>query len=542
MASQFQVDVTGARAAAEIHRTLARLRTASERAEMLGERYAVHALAFFSLIYFALSFIHARIRLLWHDELYTLYLSRIPSASELYKALLTGADQHPFAFYRVTHYSMAALGQNELGLRFPSIVFFWAACACLFVFVSRRTSRIYGLMAFLFPMVTLAGAYAIEARGYAGLLFGAALAMVCWDAGARGKRRKAALAGLAFSMALASAFHYYAVFLIVPFAAAELARSLRARTLDPPVWAAFAFLYAPVLLAYPFIRPMRAMSSHFWAAPGWSEALDFFTVTLGPSLPSLVAFALAIAFLLLFLPAGARSGATRPARAESLAAEDVALALGFCAIPFAAMLAAKLVTHAFYFRYVIEAVLGPVLLACILLYRLMDGRRAAAAAFVLIAGAQFVFGSGIQAILQDRATRRGLTAEAAHLASLTPADLPIAIGDPRTFMQLGYYASPRLKRRITYLSDPGRSLKYVDFDTFDAGMDKLRPWFQLNVVEYAAFLRRYNRFLVYTEPQAAWGWSLLALLDDGYHPVILWQNGSRILMRIDPPPASARSF
>src|SRR5262245_24841419 len=96
-----------------------------------------------SALYFVITAVLASRRLLEHDEFFTLNLSRIASYSELWTALLTGADQHPPLFYRLTHASLEAFGENHLALRLPAALGFWVATLCLYAFVRRRTSPLF---------------------------------------------------------------------------------------------------------------------------------------------------------------------------------------------------------------------------------------------------------------------------------------------------------------------------------------------------------------------------------------------------------------
>ena len=102
-----------------------------------------------SILYFATTLTLSSKKLLWDDEFFTLNLSRIPRFSDLWKALLTGADQHPPLFYRLTHASMSVFGTSQIGLRLPSMLGFWILTLCVFTFVSRRTSTLYGYVAML---------------------------------------------------------------------------------------------------------------------------------------------------------------------------------------------------------------------------------------------------------------------------------------------------------------------------------------------------------------------------------------------------------
>ena len=52
---------------------------------------------------------------------------------------------------------------------------------CVFGFVVRRASRLYGLVAVLLPIATIAHGYAYEARAYGLVLGFSAAALLCWQ-------------------------------------------------------------------------------------------------------------------------------------------------------------------------------------------------------------------------------------------------------------------------------------------------------------------------------------------------------------------------
>ena len=82
-------------------------------------------LAGFSILYLGVTSLVASQRPLWNDELYTLYIARLHSMTDVWEALLTGAEQLPPLFYLLTRASLALLGTNELSLRLPEVVGFW---------------------------------------------------------------------------------------------------------------------------------------------------------------------------------------------------------------------------------------------------------------------------------------------------------------------------------------------------------------------------------------------------------------------------------
>jgi hypothetical protein len=204
-------------------------------------QYAFLLLA--SLGYFAITFYRAPRRLFWFDEIFTLYIARLPDLASIWSACIHGVDFYPAMLYLLTHWSQAAFGANELGARIPQVVGFWVFCQCLYRFVSIRTNALAGFIALLWPITTPGYWYAYEARSYGLVLGFFGLALISWQAATdqahsecvvrvneqahsecvvrvkekRSSRRSIPLAGLAVSLIGAALCHGYTFLFFVPF-------------------------------------------------------------------------------------------------------------------------------------------------------------------------------------------------------------------------------------------------------------------------------------------------------------------------------------
>jgi hypothetical protein len=77
-----------------------------------------------------------------------------------------------------------------------------------------------------------------------------------------------------------------------------------------------------------------------------------------------------------------------------------------------------------------------------------------------------------------------------------------------------HYAPPRLKPRLVFLADETAAVRYMGFDTIDGGVRHLLPWAEMNVVDYAGFVKQTREFLVYrnlVRPE----WVTPRVMDDG---------------------------
>ena len=246
-------------------------------------RLAAHrwlGLLAFSAIYLSATVILAGRRPLWNDEIYTYEFTQTRGVGGLWRALETGADQAPPLSYLLTRASFGAFGVSRLTIRLPEIVAFLLFCVCMYLFVARRTNRLYGLVAMLLPTLTAAYYYASEARAYAFVLGFGALALVCWQLATEGVSRRITVVGLALSLALATSSHYYAVLLLVPLGLGELTRALTVRRIDAWVWVAFTGALVPLVALIQLVRAAHRYSADFWGRPSWSDAPKFYSFLL----------------------------------------------------------------------------------------------------------------------------------------------------------------------------------------------------------------------------------------------------------------------
>ncbi len=187
---------------------------------------------------------HAAHDIYGDDELTTWFIVRLPSLSEMWRALLGGFDQVLPLTHLLVRLAHSLFGASQLASRPPAAAGFWVGLLSVYLFLKR-------LVAAIFPVATLAWDYVVVARAYAVLQGATGFAMVCWQTATSGSRlRKPALAGITVGLTIALSTHVMAIMLALPFALGELLRCIPRRRIDFPVWAAFA-LSAPVLVIYP---------------------------------------------------------------------------------------------------------------------------------------------------------------------------------------------------------------------------------------------------------------------------------------------------
>jgi hypothetical protein len=253
---------------------------AGQAQQVYGLRIRWHeAVLLFLAIYLPAAIQVARLRPFSEDEMFTLALGRIRSPHELWSALLTGADQHPFLFYRLSGLLLGVLNPPELALRWPSVVAGLVLAVAIFVYLTPRTSAVYGFIGMLLVSSTAAWSYASEARGYEMMTAAIAVAFVAWQAV---ERRRGAAVGLAAAALLAVCSHYYAVLALFPIAVGEMALAVRARRMRWSVWLALASGGLPLVLSLPLLRAAHGYVPTFWGKPSTGSIADTYTFLFQP--------------------------------------------------------------------------------------------------------------------------------------------------------------------------------------------------------------------------------------------------------------------
>lgn len=498
----------------------------------------------FSLVYILITCAIASRRMLWNDELFTLYISRLGSLSDILAVLSTGADQNPPSFYWLTYGVVQWLGETQLAIRLPEVAGVLLMSLCLFRFVSKRSSSLYGMAATVFPLTTIAYEYAYEARPYGLVLGFSGMALLCWQGATESpSRRLWWLIGLAASGAAATSSHYYAVFLLIPLGVGEIVRTFMRQRIDFPIWVSLGGILAPLALFYPVIQEARSYSHHFWAQPEWHLIPGFYYTLMIPAIGPIVAALIVSSLWPTEEPSRKRSQFI-PSPSLSFPWHEIAAAIGFVAIPIVAVVMGKLVIGAFTYRYALSAVIGFSILLAIAVRRI-DGERAImGTCFTLFFCGWFVMAAVIQ-FKHQTVTATSWSNNYEFLQSGVDPILPIVAADLHTFMTLAYYAPPAVSSRVVYLADPQASLRYLGHDTVDRGILGLKPWFPVVVEEYGSYVASHDRFLVYLQVQGErswlgyywgrpweWSWLLYELPSAPVHIKLLSRNDDGLLFLV----------
>ena len=477
--------------------------SAGRLAEALSRiKYVV--LVLFSITYVIETCYFASRKLFWFDELFTVYMSRLPDFASTWRAVLSGTDFNPPLLYELTRFSELLFGEGHIAARLPGIIGFGVFCLCLFRFVSIRSSALGGFISMLFPLVTGAYWYAYEARSYGVVLGFGGVALICWQGAAMQlERRWYWLAGLAGALACAMLTHTYAVMLVVsPIVIGELARTVSFRRVDWPIWVAIMVASAAILPSVTLVRSvlLTAGSVEFFDATLFKVAKAY-QLYLAPAAGVFLG-----ALVLLLAPQTTRpsnvSLATHVGKHQSY--EIVALFV-FVLIPVFAYLTSKLTGAPFVSRYGISCVAGFAGLLGIAI-----ARRPAIAVgvlFILVAQIGFSFLQFARSIsILEPSSSFWLSTYTPHfmqrytmMTRVPDKAMPIVLLDMLEFLPIFYYAPESLAPRLTYLVDP----KAEEIGLLYLKLQKCcrAPG---NVSNLPDLLSSHVRFLVYGGPRSAY--------------------------------------
>lgn len=462
----------------------------------LGSRKRL-LLLLFAAVYFPGFCLIAAKSVISNDELFTLYIARLPHFRAVWAALATGAEQTPPLFYAIARADIKVFGTSGLALRLPELLAFALLCFSLFQIVARRTTPGYGFLAMLFPFMTTAFNYVVEARAYPLVLCFSAFALLCWMWLAEGRHRVLALAGIAVSLAAAISSHYYAVLSLFPIGLGEVVRSLRRKRMDVGVWVALGLSLSPLLLFLPLIESARKFAPHFWAKPHWSSMVYFYEhFLLTPTAVPLLAILLVVVGASVLRPMheyGGESGS-----ASRIPAHEVAAAVGFLLIPVVGIVLAKTVVGAFSDRYALPAVIGLSIIIGWGLYAVLRERRAIVFGLGLLL-CLFLVAKEVQTWRRAAAYRSWKVSTYSFLETYARGDVPIVITGSTAFTELTYQAPKAVAGRLLYLADPRMALQYTGTNSAEKGLLQMKHWAGLNVQSFHTFAVSGRTCYIYLE-------------------------------------------
>jgi hypothetical protein len=436
---------------------------------------------------------------MWLDEIYTLITAQQANLGEIVKATLEGCDGAPPLYAMMVHAILPWVRVPALVVRVPSTLGYCGMLLCLLAFCHRRLTAVYSFVAALLACNACL-VYATEGRGYGIVMGCAAGALLCWQAAADGRRRMLALPLLALCLALMTAAHYYSIFFAIPLCVAEMVRWRRTGKLDIGVLAAMASVPIVLGLHYPFIEASRRFQEHFWSQAKWHSISlvynNFFN-------PWLAASGAVIALL--------ARGAGRRVKQAGLTSPEWVAGGAFLLMPLVVVVLAKYTTHAFVGRYILWSITGDAVLAAGLLW--VAARGASAAGLGMMGVLLALLCAREATSLHSRPDLRNGETILRQLERLPDSSEPIVVPSNIVFMELAYYAEPRLRERLIFPVSRELGLRYLGYDTPQLIMSAIGHRTPLNIVPYDAVLAANPHFILAVLP---WDYLNLDLVKSGY--------------------------
>ncbi len=423
---------------------------------------------------------------MWIDELYTLYIVRQASASEMIKALLEGCDGQPPAYDLIVRPLSSVLGNEPLAIRLPSTIGFIGMLVCLLVFCQRKLPALYALLAALLVADSCLW-FASDGRAYGLVLGCAGGALLAWQSASEGRHRRLSLILMSLCMSLMVALHYFAIFFLGPFLAAEFVRALSSRRPDYGVLVALAPPLAILALHYPLIQASAQFQVHFWAPATFANIPQFYRLTIFHLMHITAAAFVAVA-------AFAGSPVKPSSRATGLARHEWTIMIALALLPPVVIVIAMFTIHSFTEAYLVWVIVGFGVLVSAMLRRAAGGCSLVGAVILVL-----VVGSiSRQEAGNLRGVQGSFESESMHraLAQLGDGSEPIVIPSPHQFMELAYSEEPRIRHRLVYPASRELDIRYQGFDTDTIILLALRRRTSLAVRDCDAFLATHPHFLL----------------------------------------------
>jgi hypothetical protein len=498
------------------------IRRAGNSIESFFEHRAGVAFAFLSLSYLIVVALLSHAKLLWLDELITLHIAQLGSASAIWNALAQAADPNPPLTHLAVLASLRFFGNHEFALRLPAILGYWVGMLSLFLFLRRRLPTTWALAGTILSMANAAFDYSYESRSY-GIFYGLAmLAVLCWsravDPGIPSIRRHLALCGMTLALAAGVCTNYFAVLAFFPIAGGELVRSLASprpafspvsrRAFSARIWISLAVAATPLLIFRKLIQASIAhFAPHAWNKVTLDQVFDSYTgmveVILFPVV-GLLALAAAVSLLSRMCP-HCRAG-MRPAWLAGLANRHVrnsyfsfplheaVAALTLMLYPFLGYLVASIHGGMLSPRFVIPVCLGFAIAGTVAGHHVF-GRLSYAGAIALILSSA-VFLGRVCAVGQAYSRQKQCFYQVLQHLTTASGNQPIVVSDPLMVLTLAHYAPPSIVSRIVFPVDFPAIRFFRGEDSPEENLWAGRNLYHLAILPLADFQRNAADYLI----------------------------------------------
>ena len=502
---------------------LERLEETAGRAVRWGSRAEGGIAVLLSGLYFWHCAAQAARKPLWSDELFTLYLSRFHTLGGLLETLRLAADQQPPLFYLAARAATAAWGDPQMGMRVPSALGVWAACAAIYLLLRRRFEPAPALCGALLPLTGQGLAFAVEARPYGMVLGVYGVLLLCWQAAAENRGRRLALPLAAVCVFLLGSLHYLAVFALAPLFIAEVFRRWKQGRWDKPLVLALALGAAPLAIYLPLLLDIRGFATVFWGRTTMLQTV----LTAHRHLSAPLTLAVLIPLLVAALTARRRAAEEQTA---ALQPHEAVLAGALALMAFAVPPLILKLTGGFAYRYFAALLMGWALLAGGVAGRFTSRRPLAQAGLLAI----FLGTAASAAYLQSGPSAEGnphfTPAISEMLARRTTPERAV-FDSPLTYLEFWHHAPPGVKQRAVYAASPAAALRYAGADSTEQSLIRLSYTVPLKLIPPGE-LRAGESFLLVRTNRLSW--LPAALSETGARMEILEEGGGVQLLLVTP--------
>ena len=534
------------------------LRNAGTRMEDRIDRSPGRAFILLSAFYFVAVFALSSLKLLWLDELITLHIARLGSASAIWSALAQGADPNPPVSHLLVLFSRRLFGDHEFAYRLPAAIGYWTGILSLFLYLKRRLPGTWALAGAVLSMTMATFDYSYEARSY-GIFYGLAmLAFLCWsrtvDPDSNSIARGLALAGMICALAAGISTNYFAVLAFFPIAAGECVltivrarqfsrvsgeRRMNARVpifriVDIRIWLGLAVAASP-LLAYRSLinRSIAQFAPYAWNKVSLGQVSDSYTEMVEVVLyPILALFVLSLVFHLLarrlyrlcpdcrarILPRWLELLLHRTSSNLSIPSYEAVGVLFFMLYPILGYCIASVRGGMLSPRFVAPVCFGFAIAATLVAFQLFGNMRKAGLAFLCFVFAWFVARESVVGYWYEEQKQCFYKVldhlPQAELSLPEGEGAPIVIPDPLLVLAFVHYAPPAVASRVVFPVDFPAIRLYRHDDSPEENLWAGRNWlYSVPIVPLATFQNNAGRYLIIASD---WNWLLNDLTDHHY--------------------------
>lgn len=466
------------------------------------------------------SLVWSHYKLLSQDEIFVLQTDSVSSVRQLvHIQRTTPISLDPLAYHLLTHAATKVFGATAFALRLPSLAGFLLMQVCLFVLVRRRAGGRAALFAMAFPALTATLFYSAEARPYGMLLGLSALMLVCWRRATDEARPVSALVLLALTITVALNTHYFAILLLIPLCAAELARTMQRRRLDVGVAGAIAGGVAGIVFTMPFQKAAAEFRTHYYN--GGAVSVRAITQGYRALFVDYTHYSMAVqrsmAFAFVCLAVMFAVACVRLLQRRMLPFADAVFVVVLTLLPFFGFVLARFVTHSFEVRYVLGALIGVSVLLALALRDVL-ARPSLTLLTVMLCGAVGV--GGWVRITDEMRTSRTImdglvvpdAVKAAVLASPTGR---LYVQDMGHFDVASLYEPDvEMRARLALVYSRENEIRYDGHDTVSLTAMHMRAFTPYAIVEYRDW-KKVPGPVVLLQFQSGWNWTGQALAADG---------------------------